>query len=183
MKNSVFYKFFLNFIQDMYDGEHQIIESLPTMIKESTNEELKNGLTEHLSETKEQVNRLNQVFKFLGETPKRKKCKGIEGIIEAGKSVIKEPGLTPAVKDCFIIITAQQIEHFEIASYGSAIALVDHMKSVSSEKIEFKEIANLLNDTIKEEGNADKKLTKIAEGKLFTKGVNHEIENEITTTK
>lgn len=179
MKNSVFYKFFLKFIQDIYDAEHQIVESLPLMIKECTNQELKNGLTEHLNETKEQVNRLNTVFKLLGEEPKRKKCKGLEGIIEEGKDVLKEPGLTSAVKDCFIIITAQQVEHYEIASYGSAIALVDHFKDACSDKREFNEIYDLLNETIKEEGNADKKLTKVAEGKMFTKGVNDEIENEI----
>jgi ferritin-like metal-binding protein YciE len=183
MKNSVSYKFFLKFIQDIYDAEHQIVDRLPLMIKECTNEELKKGLTEHLIETKEQVNRLNKVFKLLGEEPSRKKCKGLEGIIEEGQSVLKEPGLTPAVKDCFIIITAQQIEHYEIASYGSAIALVEHFKSACSDKNEFSEICDLLNATIKEEGKADKKLTKVAEGKMFTEGVNDEIENEIKSMR
>jgi len=179
MKNSVFYKFFLKFIQNIYDAENQIVESLPYIIHECTNEELKNGLTEHLNETKEQVNRLNKVFKLLGEAPARKNSKALEGILEEGKEFLKEPGLTPAVKDCFIIITAQQVEHYEIASYGSAIALVEHFKSSFSDKKEFNEIYDLLNETIKEEGKADKKLTKVAEGKVFTKGVNDEIENEL----
>jgi ferritin-like metal-binding protein YciE len=183
MKNSHFYKFFLQFIQDIYDAENQIVEKLPQMIKEVTNEELKAGLTEHFNETKQQVTRLNQVFKLLDEEPKRKKCKGLEGIIQEGTDILQESGLTPAVKDCFIIITAQQVEHYEIASYGSAIALVEHMKSACPEVSELSDVCDLLNDILKEEKSADKKLTKAAEGKLFMKGVNDELENELKATR
>lgn len=104
---------------------------------------------------------------------------GLAGIIEEGEQLLKRSGLTSALKDCFIIISAQKVEHYEIASYGSAIALTKHLKSVASEQIDFSKILNLLEENLDEESKADKKLTKVAEGKFFTQGVNDEIENDI----
>ncbi len=178
MKKSFFYQFFLEFIQDIYDAEKQIIEAMPTMIQAATNKDLKEGLTEHFEETKDQVNRLEIIFNLLEEKPFRKKCKGMEGVLLEGKEFLQEAGMSPAVKDCFIIIAAQKVEHYEIASYGSALALAKHMRSASDDK-EYEDICDLLEESIKEEKNADKTLTKVAEGKLFTIGVNEEIEEEI----
>lgn len=166
-------------MQGIYDAENQMVNALPLMIQECTNEDLRIGLSEHLEETKEQVNRLQKVFSLLGEIPEGKKCKGMAGIIEEGKDILSRGGLTPAVKDCFIIITAQQVEHFEIASYGSAVALIEHIQSACPEKNEFNEICDLLEETLQEEGKADKALTRVAEGKLFFDGVNDELEKEI----
>lgn len=183
MKKSTFYSIFLEFIQEIYDCENQLVEAMPKMIQNSSNQELKNGLTEHLNETKEQVKRLKEVFACLKEQPTSKKCKGIAGIIEEGEQILHNPELTPAVKDCFTIIAAQKVEHYEIASYGSAIALTKHLKSVSSEEIDFNQILNLLEVSLGEEKRADNKLTKVAEGKFFMKGVNDEIENEIKAVR
>lgn len=183
MKDAVFYNLFLGFIQTIYDAENQIVKAIPSIIKECTSQELREGLSEHLEETKEQVTRLRRVFELLGETPTAKPCKALTAILEEGKEMIGKSHLTPAMKDCFIIINAQQIEHYEIASYGSLISLIDHIKEACPERKEMKEIYDLMKETIEEEGTADKKLTKVAEGKLFCKGVNEEIEKEIKVNR
>lgn len=180
MRNATFYKVFLEFIQDIYDAENQIVEALPTMISHCNHPDLKKGLSQHLEETKEQVNRLEQIFTLLEESPTRKPCAGMKGLLEEGKEILEKNNLTKSVKDCFIIIAAQKVEHYEIASYGSAIALVDHMECACENKDEWKEICDLLNKTLKEEKASDEKLTKVAEGSLFIKGVNEEIEKEIS---
>ena len=183
MKNSRFYQVFLEYIQDLYDAEQQIVISLPAMIQAATNDELKSGFTEHLGETKEQVKRLERIFNLLGEQPKAKTCQAMKGLIAEGKEILQKSGLTPAVRDCFIIICAQKIEHYEISAYGSAYALAKHIQAVSSDKQIFKEICKLFDETLQEEGHADKKLTKVAEGKLFFNGVNDELEEELKAYK
>src|ERR1700743_2544053 len=101
-------------LKDLYSAENQIIKALPKMIKAATSEELKAGFEEHLEQTKEQVSRLEQIFKALGQSPKGKKCKGMEGLLEEGKEVIEEDG-EPEVTDAALIAAAQHVEHYEIA--------------------------------------------------------------------
>jgi ferritin-like metal-binding protein YciE len=183
MKKSNFYKVYLELVHEIYDFENQIVEALPKMIQKASSEELKQGLSDHLKETKQQVVRLEEIFHCLKEPATAKKCKGLAGIIEEGEEILQKPDLTPSVKDSFIIVAAQKVEHYEIASYGSAIALTKHLKTSASEDIDCGKIISLLEKSLDEEGKANKKLTKIAEGNLFSRGVNDEIENEIKAVR
>lgn len=179
MKGSTFYKVFVEFIADIYDAENQIVKALPKMIQHASDSNLKTGLTKHLEETKEQVSRLKEIFSLLGESVTAKPCDGMKGLLKEGEEVISKSGLTPAVKDCFIIIAAQKVEHYEIASYGSALALVKHLEAACGDQADFDAIESLLKDSLDEEVKADKTLTAAAEGKMFMKGVNDEIEKEV----
>lgn len=179
MNKLAFFDVFLEFVQDLYDAELHITKALPQMIQKATNEDLQAGLSDHLKETKEQVKRLEKVFKLLGIRPQARQCKGILGLLEEGREILQRKGISRAARDCFIIIAAQKIEHYEIASYGSACTLVEHMNAACPELANFDEIYDLLNATLQEEAKADIKLTKIAEGKFFKQGVNDELEHEI----
>lgn len=183
MKQNIFYEVFLDYIQDLYDAEKQIVNTLKELIHEASHDELKHSLSNHLEETKVQVKRLEKIFHHLNETPKAKTCKGIKGLIEEGKEIFQKYDLSPTLKDCFIIISTQKIEHYEISAYGSACSLAKLMMSAYHDKSHFKEIYKLLDETLQEEGKADKKLTKVAEGKLFLEGVNEELEKEIKANK
>ncbi len=141
-------------IKDLYSAENQLVKALPKMAKAATNPELQEAFTTHLEETKEQVERLEQVAKLLGITPKGKSCKAMLGLIEEGSEVIEEDGEAP-VKDLALIGAAQKVEHYEIAGYGTARAL--------AEALGLDEVVELLQATLDEEGNTDKVLTEIAE--------------------
>lgn len=140
-------------LKDLYDAEHQILESLPMMIEQAHSAELQRALKEHLAETKMHVKRLEDAFAMMNEQPERITCDGMKGLIKEGEHVLKGT-MDPAVKDDAIISAAQRIEHYEIASYGSAR---DHAKHLG-----FKEMAELLDTTLDEEGKADHTLTAIA---------------------
>src|SRR5207248_109784 len=105
---------FLDELADLYDAEKQLLKALPKMAKAAEHEELKAAFELHLEETEEHVNRLEQVFKVMGESVKAKKCKGMQGLIEEGEENIKEEE-----GDAALICAAQKVEHYEIASYGS----------------------------------------------------------------
>ena len=141
-------------LKDLYSAETQLLKALPKMAKASESEELKEAFTNHLKQTEGQVKRLEKVMKKLGETPKGKKCKAMEGLIEEAKEVLEED-YEPALRDLALIVAAQKVEHYEIAGYGSARTL--------AELIEEDEVAQLLQETLDEEGEADKLLTQIAE--------------------
>lgn len=170
MKNQSLYQLFIDEIQDMYSCEVQIIESLPYLIKSAFHEDLKKALTQHLEETKNQVTRLENIFSLLGLPSKKKRCKGMEGILNEGGEVISHK--TPSITlDAIIIAAAQKVEHYEIASYGTLCSFAKHLKLQ-------KEVGELLNENLQEEGAADKKLTKIAEGSFFSTGINEEAVEE-----
>jgi ferritin-like metal-binding protein YciE len=141
-------------LSDIYSAEKQILQALPKMVKAANAPELRQAFEHHLEETKGQVDRLDRVFAEMGEKPKRVKCKGMEGLIEEGEEVIKEKG-TPAVLDAGLIAAAQRVEHYEIAAYGTVRTLAETLGN--------DEVAGLLQKTLDEEGNADKKLSNIAE--------------------
>ncbi len=141
-------------LQDLYDAEQQITEALPEMIKATSTDELKQGFQLHLDQTKEQVQRLEQIFQQLGEKPGGVKCKGMDGLIKEGEKIIKEGG-EPAVLDAALIASAQAIEHYEIAGYGTARTL--------AQGLGMNEAAQLLEQTLEEEKQTDAKLTKLAE--------------------
>ena len=145
---------FENELRDVYDGEKQIIKALPKIIKATANEDLKEGLTAHLEETRGHVERLEQAFESLGLKARGKHCAGIEGILEEGSDLLGEDG-EDAVMDAGIIAACQRVEHYEITAYGTLMAwakLLGH-----------KEALGLLKANEQEEKAADQKLSKIAE--------------------
>jgi ferritin-like metal-binding protein YciE len=142
-------------LKDLYSAEKQLTKALPKMAKAATNEDLKQAFESHLEETEGQIERLEQVFKLLDIPLGRiEKCKAMEGLIEEGKQIMEE-GLKPEVLDAALICAAQKVEHYEIAGYGCARTF--------AQNLDHEEIAELLQETLDEEGNADKKLTEIAE--------------------
>ncbi len=178
MKQSAFYNMFVELLKDLFDAENQIVQNLPKVIQTASNPELKEALSQHLDETKNQVQRLKQIFKMLNENPTGKTCKGMKALFEEGEEVIKK-GEAPTVKDAHLIIACQKVEHYEIAAYGSARALARHLNDARlDDRLDFDEIADLLQLTLDEESAADEKLTDIAEGGFFTQGINEEAEKE-----
>jgi ferritin-like metal-binding protein YciE len=141
-------------LKDLYSAETQLLKALPKMAKAAESEELKEAFTTHLSQTEGHVERLEKIFKQLDESPKGKKCKAMEGLVEEGKEVIEED-FEPALRDLALIVAAQKVEHYEIAGYGSARTL--------AELIEEDEIAETLQETLDEEAETDKLLTGVAE--------------------
>ncbi|MGI8978617.1 MAG: ferritin-like domain-containing protein [Pirellulaceae bacterium] len=141
-------------LKDLYSAENQLLKALPKMAKAASSPELKAAFEEHLEETKGQVDRLVTIFEQLEGSPKGKKCKAMEGLLEEGSEFIEAEG-DEAVKDAGLICAAQKVEHYEIASYGCARTFATLLG--------LDEVANLLQDTLDEEGNADKKLTELAE--------------------
>jgi len=141
-------------LKDLYSAENQLLKALPKMAKAAESEELKDAFTRHLKQTEGQVKRLDKVMKKLGETPKGKKCKAMEGLIEEAKEVIAED-YEPALRDLALIVAAQKVEHYEIAGYGSARTL--------AELLEEPDVVQLLQQTLDEEGETDKLLTQLAE--------------------
>ena len=140
-------------IKDLYSAENQILKALPKMAKNSTNAQLRTAFERHLEETRGHVARLEQIAGELHFTPKGKKCKGAEGVIEEGKEVMEE--FEGETLDAGLIGAAQRVEHYEIAGYGTA--------RTHAELLGYKKAARLLQQTLDEEERTDKKLTQIAE--------------------
>ena len=148
---------FLHGLQDIYYAEQQIVKSLPTMIEKATNRELAKGLRDHLRETEHQVARLEKVFENLGQRPKGTDCPAIDGLIKEADEVAGEVE-DKKVLDAAVIGSAQAIEHYEISRYGTLIAWV--------EELGHDNVTGLLKSNLKEEKAADRKLNRLAEGKV-----------------
>lgn len=140
-------------LKDLFDAENQLTRALPKMAKAATAPELKAAFEEHLEVTKQQVERLTQVFEELGKPAKGKRCEAMKGLITEGQVLMKED-IEPEVLDAGLIGAAQKVEHYEIAGYGTVRTM--------AEVLGHREAARLLDETLKEEGEADKKLTMIA---------------------
>ncbi len=141
-------------LKDLYSAEHQLLKALPKMAKAASSEELRTAFEDHLAETQTHVERLETVCKGIDASPKGKKCAAMEGLIEEGAEVIAGKG-DPAVKDAALIAAAQRVEHYEMAGYGC----VRTFAKTLGYTIE----AALLQQTLDEEGDADKRLTDLAE--------------------
>jgi len=141
-------------LKDLYSAENQLLKALPKMAKAASAPELKAAFTEHLEVTRGQVGRLETIFADLGVSPKGKKCKAMEGLIEEGKEILEEDG-EPAVIDAALIGAAQRVEHYEMAGYGCVRTFARLLGYTKAEK--------LLQATLDEEGEADKALTELAE--------------------
>lgn len=151
-------------LHDILSSEKQIVEALPEMVKASESSDLKKAFESHLKETKGQIQRLEKIFKLLKVEKKEKFCKATKGLIQECKEVLKDFKTKSPIRDAALISKAQRIEHYEISAYGT-------MRTFASE-LDLNVVADLLQATLDEEGNADKKLTKIAEGGLFKTGIN-----------
>jgi ferritin-like metal-binding protein YciE len=166
MTNQALKDLFVNQLQDMYSAENQIIQAVPKLIELASYPELKDALDNHLKETKNQVTRIEQVFSILNISAQQKTCEAMKGIIKEGEELVKNKTKC-ATLDAAIIGTAQKIEHYEMASYGTLRSFASYLKLDD-------EVADLLQESLDEEGAADKMLTKIAEGSFFSSGVNKE---------
>jgi ferritin-like metal-binding protein YciE len=142
-------------LKDLYSAEKQIVKALPKIIRGAASAELKQAIQEHLEVTKGQVTRLEEVFSHLDEKAKAKHCKGMEGLLQEGAECLEEEDAGP-LRDLQLIGAAQRVEHYEVAAYGTAKAM--------AYKLELSDAAELLNQTLEEEEEADKKLTEVAEG-------------------
>jgi ferritin-like metal-binding protein YciE len=144
----------LDEIKDLYNAEKQLTKALPKLAKNATNPKLRDALQSHLGETEGHVARLEQIFELLDEKARGKHCAGMAGIIEEGNDMLEEAE-KGAVLDAAIIAGAQRAEHYEMAAYGTCIAWAGALG--------LGDVAKLLNQTLVEEKNADKKLSVIAE--------------------
>jgi ferritin-like metal-binding protein YciE len=154
MKVETLHDLYIKELRDLYHAENQIVKALPKMIDASTSSELRNALAQHLEQTREHVTRLEQVFRMHNEEAKGEKCKGMEGIIDEGKDIVSHDE-DLEVRDAGIVGGAQKVEHYEIASYGSVRNWAGQMGHTQD--------AQLLQQTLNEEKEADRKLTEIAE--------------------
>ena len=154
MKLASLEELFVSELKDLYSAENQLLKALPKMAKAATAPELKDGFLEHLEQTKGQVHRLEQIFEAMGKSPKGKKCKAMEGLIEEGKELMQEDA-EPEVLDAGLIAAAQRVEHYEIAGYGCVRTYAQLLGN--------EEAAELLQQTLNEEADTDKTLTKLAE--------------------
>jgi ferritin-like metal-binding protein YciE len=146
---------FIDELRDAYNAEQQITKALPKMIKAASSPELKQAFTDHLAETKAQIARLEEVFESIEEKVRGKKCDGMAGIIEEGKSGMEED-FDDETMDAVLIASAQRVEHYEMAAYGTLVAWAEAMGHTDA--------AELLQATLDEEKAADEKLTALAEG-------------------
>jgi ferritin-like metal-binding protein YciE len=156
MKTKGFTDLFEHELKDLYSAEKQLTKALPKMARATTNDELRQAFEMHLEETEAQIQRLEKIFEQLDIACGRvEKCKAMEGLIEEGKKIMEED-LEPSVLDAALICAAQRVEHYEIAAYGCARTF--------ARQLGHDDIADLLQETLDEEGATDKKLTKLAEG-------------------
>jgi ferritin-like metal-binding protein YciE len=151
-------------LQDIYYAEHQITKALPKLAEKASNRDLKQALKSHLDETNKQIERLDQVFKKLGQSPKGVDCPAIDGLIKESNHVMGEVE-DKQVLDAAIVGSAQAVEHYEIARYGTIIAW--------AEELGHEEIVRLLNTNLNEEKAANTKLNTVA----VRKGVNKKAAN------
>lgn len=153
MATDTFHGLFIEELRDIYNAEQQLTKALPKMAKAAESKTLKEAFTTHLEETRVHVERLEEAFELLDEKPRGKTCKAMKGLVAEGNEAIQEsdPGV---VRDVQLIGAAQRVEHYEIAAYGTVVAMARLMKH--------NEVADLLQDTLNEEGAADKKLTSVS---------------------
>lgn len=163
--DSLLKEFFVESLQDIYYAEKAITKALPKMMEAATSDELVTAFEDHLAVTQEQVSRLEKVFETIGEKAKAKKCEAIEGLIKESESIIEDTDEGTATRDVGLIMAAQKVEHYEIATYGGLVQLAQTLGQ--------DEAAELLRETLDEEKETDVLLTSIAEN-----NVNYEASEE-----
>lgn len=149
------HEFFVDELKDIYWAEKHLTKALPKMQKAATSEELQNAFADHLEATKGHVTRLEQIFELLEQKAVAKKCDAMEGLVKEGQSIIEDTEEGTSTRDVGLIIAAQKVEHYEIATYGGLHQLAITMGH--------NEVAEILEETLNEEKEADQLLTSIAE--------------------
>jgi ferritin-like metal-binding protein YciE len=150
---------------DLYSAEQQLVEALPKMAQAASTDELRQAIETHLQETRGHFERLQELLPTLGIQPGGETCEAMKGLIKEGEKVVQAQG-DPAAKDAALIAAAQRVEHYEIAGYGTARTLADHL--------DLDDAKDILDQTLDEESHADKLLTTIATGGFFKTGVNEQ---------
>jgi ferritin-like metal-binding protein YciE len=155
-------------LKDIYWAEKALVKALPKMVSNASSDELAEAITSHLEETKQHVTRLEEVFAVFNETPQTKKCEAMSGLIEEAEELIEdmEEGV---VRDAGLILAAQKVEHYEIATYGTLVAFANTLGE--------DEASSLLQETLAEEKEADVKLTEIAESSINVEAASEDAEN------
>lgn len=153
MPNEGLKELYIDELKDLYSAENQLVKALPKMAKAASSEELQQGFEEHLEQTKEHVARLEKIFEALDESPKGKKCMGMEGLVKEGSEAMGED-FEDAVMDAALIGAAQRVEHYEIAAYGTVLEFANVLGETDA--------ASLLEETLNEEKETDEKLTELA---------------------
>jgi ferritin-like metal-binding protein YciE len=148
---------FLEQIEDLYDAEQRLVKALPKMAEAATSPALRQAFESHLGETKGHVTRLEQVFQAIQKKPKSQTCDAMKGLIEEGEDLVSNTDQSP-VRDAGLIASANRVEHYEIAAYGSVQAF--------AKTLGITEAVRLLETTLNEEKKADEKLTKLAESSV-----------------
>ena len=154
MKLDTLENLYISELRDLYSAENQLLKALPKMAKGASSPELKDAFEQHLEQTKGHVQRLEQLFEQLDETPKGKTCQAMKGLIEEGSEILKEEG-EDSVLDAGMIVAAQKVEHYEIASYGSVRTFANLLGQDDA--------ARLLQSTLDEESETNEILNRLAE--------------------
>ena len=163
MKNSDFHKFFVEEIKDLYWAENALLKELPKMKDASTSKELADSFEKHAEETKQHIKRLEKIFEHLGEKPEGVLCEAMEGILKEGKSIISDTTKETMTRDAGLVLAAQKVEHYEIATYGTLKVFASHMGHT--------EIEQLLAETLDNEKATNGFLTGLAERFINKKAV------------
>jgi len=148
-------KFFSNQLKDIYYAEQELLKALPELKSAATTEELEDAIEEHTQQTRRHIKRLEKIFQIIGQRPEGKRCEAMDGLIKECKTIIRETEVNTMTRDAALIIAAQKIEHYEIASYGGLVALALTMG--------LSRAADILDKTLAEEMDTDQMLTDIAE--------------------
>jgi ferritin-like metal-binding protein YciE len=168
-ENSQLEKLFTDSLKYIYWAEKQLTKTLPKMKKAATTDELKFAIEEHLAQTEGHVKRLERVFEMCGKKVQAKKCDAMEGIIKEGDSIVEETQEGSMTRDAGIIMAAQKVEHYEIATYGSLVQI--------AKTLGMNDAAEVLHQTLDEEKQADEKLTEVAEWHVNLEAEKEEINN------
>ena len=181
MEHQALKELYIDELKDIYNAENQLVKALPKMAKAATSDELRTGFEGHLEQTRGHVQRLEQIFKELGEKPSGKKCKGMEGLVAEGQEMMGED-FEDDVMDAALISAAQRVEHYEIAAYGTVRTYAELLGEDNA--------VQLLEQTLEEEKETDQKLTDMASeinvramGEGSEKGTSEEEEEETPRRK
>ena len=177
MQHNALKDLYVDELKDIYSAENQLLKALPKMAKAATSEELRTGFEEHMEQTRGHVQRLDQIFKALGEKPGGKKCKAMEGLVAEGQEMMEEDFEEEAM-DAGLISAAQRVEHYEIAAYGTVRTYAELLGEDHA--------AQLLEQTLEEEKETDQKLTGLAESinvEAMSEGSEEEESEEETPRK
>lgn len=161
MENSEFHEFFVDELKDIYWAEQHLAKALPKLQKASTSKELAAAFEKHTKETQEQIKKVEKIFELLGEKAEAKKCDAMEGLLKEANSIIEDTDKDSFTRDAGLILAAQKVEHYEIATYGTLRIFARNMKQKDMEK--------LLEEILQNEKDTDVALTLIAENSINKK--------------